>query len=206
MQETLPPGETDNRFGSRTGRAMIERMKATRLRVTAVLVGACIVIAPAQAISSTSLTKVEVGAWNGKVTTNPNNELLCLAQAIYFESRGEPADGQLAVAEVIVNRVQNKRFPNTVCEVVYQGSKRKTGCQFSFTCDGSKDVATDQKSWKFAKDLALTIMQGQLNPVTRKATHYHNRTVKPGWSKKLDKTVEIGNHIFYRFPQRTAAR
>jgi len=195
-----------NKFGNRTGRVMIRRMQETRLWKFAALLSVCGLFVGGPAFSATTVSKETVSNWNGKVTANPENELLCLAQAIYFEARGEPADGQLAVAEVIVNRVENKRYPNSVCEVVYQGSKRRNGCQFSFACDGEKDVANNKKSWKFAKDLALTVMQGDLHPVTKKSTHYHNRTVKPSWSKKLDKTVEIGNHIFYRLPQRTASR
>jgi len=165
--------------------------------------GALIWAAPGSA--ATSFSKSDDRAWNAEVTANPHNELVCLAQAIYFESRGEPADGQIAVAEVIVNRARDKKFPNSICGVVFQGSERRNSCQFSFACDGKKDVATNQKSWKFAKDLALTVMQGQLNPVTRNATHYHNDTVRPRWARKLEKTVKIGKHIFYRLPQRTAS-
>jgi spore germination cell wall hydrolase CwlJ-like protein len=124
----------------------------------------------------------------------------CLAEAIYYEARGESYDGQMAVAEVIVNRTRSSLYPSTYCGVVYQGSTRSTGCQFSFTCDGSLDRAPRGASWAQAKAIAAEVMMGFARPITHRATHYHTVEVAPVWSASLVETTRIGAHIFYRFP------
>ncbi|MEM8937470.1 MAG: cell wall hydrolase, partial [Pseudomonadota bacterium] len=100
-------------------------------------------------------------------------ERTCLAQAIYYEARSEPRVGQLAVADVVLNRVASAVYPDTVCGVVFQGSERVTGCQFSFTCDGSMDARLNERKWKESSDLAGAILAGVRVPVSRNATHYH---------------------------------
>ena len=131
-------------------------------------------------------------------------ERTCLAQAIYYEARSEPRIGQLAVADVVLNRVANALYPNSICEVVFQGSYRRTGCQFTFTCDGAMDARLNQRKWKAAQDMAGAILAGVRVPVTRSATHYHASYVKPRWADRLTPTATIGTHKFYRFPSRTA--
>jgi len=126
----------------------------------------------------------------------------CLAQAIYYEARSESRFGQLAVADVVLNRVDSRHYPDSVCDVVYQGSHRRTGCQFSFTCDGSMDARLNDRLWKNSEMLAGAILAGLRVPVSRNATHYHADYVSPPWAEKLTPTATIGTHKFYKFPSR----
>jgi len=129
------------------------------------------------------------------------SELDCLAEAVYYEARSESTKGQVAVAEVVLNRVRSPHFPKTVCGVVFQGQYRDTGCQFTFTCDGSKRHVPRGEAWDRARAVALHVAMGFARPVTNKATHYHTDYVQPYWSAGLVETAEIGTHIFYRFPK-----
>jgi spore germination cell wall hydrolase CwlJ-like protein len=135
---------------------------------------------------------------------NPR-EQRCMSEAIYYEARGEAYDGQVAVAEVIMNRVRSKHYPGSVCGVVYQGSHRATGCQFTFTCDGSLNRRPRGRGWERAQHVATLVMQGYTRPVTQRATHYHTREINPIWSSGLVQTANIGSHVFYRFPSRAEA-
>lgn len=126
-------------------------------------------------------------------------EQLCMAKAIYFEARSETRSGQMAVAEVLKNRVKSKHYPNSICEVVYQGSGRKSGCQFSFTCDGSFTGLPSGKTWDKSLEMARYVMTHDVEPITRGATHYHTTAVNPLWSTDLRFTRQIGSHKFYRF-------
>jgi spore germination cell wall hydrolase CwlJ-like protein len=128
-------------------------------------------------------------------------ELDCLAEAVYYEARSESAKGQMAVAEVVLNRVRDPNFPKTVCGVVFQGRYRTTGCQFTFTCDGSLRVKPRGEAWDRARAVALHVSMGLSKPITNKATHYHTDYVNPYWSPGLVETATIGTHIFYRFPK-----
>jgi len=130
------------------------------------------------------------------------DEKQCLAEAVYYEARSETRSGQKAVAEVVLNRVASKHFPNSVCGVVYEGSGRKTGCQFSFTCDGSMDIAPKGKSWERSQDIASLVLTGGVTPFTNRATHYHTTAVKPKWAKNMRMTKRVGSHVFYRFAPR----
>lgn len=132
-----------------------------------------------------------------------DKQLDCLSRAVYYEARSEDSVGQLAVAEVVMNRVRDPHFPKTICDVVYQGQYRNTGCQFTFTCDGSVRHKPVGGAWDRAKDVALHVMLGLNKPVTNKATHYHTDYVNPYWAPGLVETAEIGTHIFYRFPRTT---
>lgn len=127
----------------------------------------------------------------------------CLAEAIYYEARSESFAGQMAVADVVMNRVRSRAYPNTVCEVVLQGSHLSTGCQFTFTCDGSRGVRPRGAAWDRAKLIAAQVLMGFSRPVTQRATHYHTDEVSPVWSASLVETTRIGAHIFYRFPSRS---
>ncbi|MEZ5996513.1 MAG: cell wall hydrolase [Hyphomonadaceae bacterium] len=126
----------------------------------------------------------------------------CLSQAIYYEARGESQRGQAAVAEVIMNRVRSGRYPNSICAVVYQGSERSTGCQFTFTCDGSLAHRPRGRAWDRAQRVATAVMLGYNRPVTQGATHYHTHAVNPVWNSGLVETTSIGSHVFYRLPNR----
>jgi len=130
-------------------------------------------------------------------------ERRCLAEAIYYEARSENFGGQAAVAEVVLNRVRHRAYPDTVCGVVFQGSERTTGCQFTFTCDGSIQRAPYGRTWERAQLVAEHALMGFAQPVTRRATHYHTTAVDPIWNDSLVRTRRIGAHIFYRFPNRS---
>lgn len=125
----------------------------------------------------------------------------CLATAIYYEARSESLSGQLGVAEVIANRVNDHRYPNTICDVVYQGATRTTGCQFTFTCDGAMDKKPRGAKWDKAQSVAAHVMMDLNERKTGGATHYHATYVDPVWNSGLIKTSQIGVHIFYRFPR-----
>ena len=125
-------------------------------------------------------------------------ERRCLATAIYFEARGEPVRGQIAVAQVILNRVRSPLFPETICGVVYQGQMHP-GCQFSFTCDGHTDNPRNDDQWALAQDIAKKITAGQLwLPEVGYSTYYHANYVSPSWVGDMNKIDKIGRHIFYK--------
>lgn len=129
-----------------------------------------------------------------------DRQAMCLATAIYHEARGEELKGQFAVAEVILNRVDSPRFPNTICGVVYQGvtEGRIGGCQFSFACDGRSEAMPNRA----ARDLSLRIAQvmsdGAMRPLTRGALFFHTYAVSPPWASRFTQTTQIGAHLFYR--------
>lgn len=125
----------------------------------------------------------------------------CLSEAVYYEARSERKSGQIAVAEVIMNRVKDHRYPNTICGVVYQGATRTTGCQFTFTCDGATDRQPRGSRWITAQAVASHLMMGLNEEKTSGATHYHATYVNPVWNSGLVRTQKIGTHIFYRFPR-----
>ena len=125
--------------------------------------------------------------------------LECLTSAIYYEAGQEPLAGQQAVAQVVLNRVRHPAFPASVCGVVYQGSTRQTGCQFTFTCDGSLARAPERSSWNRAREVARAALNGFVQPSVGNATHYHASYVAPYWAPTLAKTAILGAHIFYRW-------
>jgi hypothetical protein len=125
--------------------------------------------------------------------------LQCLTQAIYYEAASEPDAGQRAVAQVVLNRVAHPAYPDTVCGVVYQGSERRTGCQFTFTCDGSLARQPVRAFWDRARRVALAALSGAVYRPVGLATHYHTVQVHPYWAASLDRVGTIGAHIFYRW-------
>ncbi|WP_221930913.1 cell wall hydrolase [Telmatospirillum sp. J64-1] len=132
--------------------------------------------------------------------SGPNEELACLAQNIYFEARGEPQVGQLAVAHVTLNRVAHPAFPNTVCEVVTQGGK-KGPCQFSWWCDGRSTEPRDLDAWAAALTLAREVLNGRTEDPTNGALYYHVVDLEVAWSEeKVDPQV-IGRHIYFMLPE-----
>jgi hypothetical protein len=125
--------------------------------------------------------------------------LQCLTQAIYYEAASEPDAGQRAVAQVVLNRVAHPAYPDTVCGVVYQGSERRTGCQFTFTCDGSLARKPSRVFWDRAQRVALAALSGAVYRPVGLATHYHTTAIHPYWADSLDTVGVIGAHIFYRW-------
>lgn len=125
--------------------------------------------------------------------------LECLTSAVYYEAGSEDADGQRAVAQVVLNRVRHPAFPSTVCGVVYEGSTRATGCQFTFTCDGSLARGPSSAGWARARKVAEAALAGSVYASVGTATHYHADYVVPYWAPTLAKNAVVGSHIFYRW-------
>jgi len=173
-------------------------------------------ISYAQAITLPNVVEGEL------YTESSHPELYCLAKNIYFEAKSEPIAGQYAVADVVLNRVKDSRFPKTICEVVYEGplreswqTKKQTDlddaeriyypirdrCQFSWWCDGKSDNIKDGDAWRKAQEIAYRLVNDYKHRgLTEGATHYHATYVNPKWAPTLDLVGRIGTHIFYRWP------
>lgn len=132
-------------------------------------------------------------------------DLACLAEALYFEARGESVRGQFAVAEVILNRVDTSAYPNTVCGVIHQGTGRKYQCQFTYTCDGHSEKINEPKAYERVAKVARVMLDGGERALTSGATHYHTKAVNPRWARKFPRTASIGQHLFYRMPTRVSS-
>ena len=137
---------------------------------------------------------------------------ICLALNTYHEAKNQSLVGQIATAQVVMNRVEDNRFPNTICEVVKEGPTRpswedhnkeytiKHRCQFSWYCDGKDDTPKNEKAWKTAQDVAFLVLYDKIKlDVTEGATHYHATYVRPAWAKTKKRTTRIEKHIFYRW-------
>lgn len=125
--------------------------------------------------------------------------LRCLTQAVYFEAALEPDAGQAAVAQVVLNRVRDPNYAKTVCGVVFEGAERSTGCQFSFTCDGSLSQAPVAWAWERARKAAERALNGAVAQEVGTATHYHADYVDPWWAPSVARVNKIGTHVFYRW-------
>ncbi len=123
----------------------------------------------------------------------------CLSEVLYYEARGEGAGGQKAIAEVVFHRMNRGDYGHSICAVVYEG-KGRPGCQFSFTCNGQINRPKQMADWREAEKLAAQILTGQvpLRNATGGALNYHAVSVAPDWADTMDKTTQIGNHVFYR--------
>src|SRR5688572_25735736 len=129
-----------------------------------------------------------------------DQSLECLTQAVYYEARNQSADGQRAVAQVVLNRVRHPAYPNSVCGVVFQGSERITGCQFSFTCDGSMYRGIDRRAWERAREIAHAALSGDVYRPVGLALNFHTTSISPYWAPSLVRQAVVGSHIFYRRP------
>jgi spore germination cell wall hydrolase CwlJ-like protein len=130
----------------------------------------------------------------------------CLSEALYYEARGESADGRKAVAEVVFHRMNKGHYGHSICAVVYEGAG-KSGCQFSFTCNGDLTRHKEPEAWRDSEKMAARILTGEirLRNATGGATNYHAISVNPEWADTLERTTQIGNHIFYKGIPRTRA-
>jgi len=143
-------------------------------------------------------------AWvNSPIPVNARtaSEVRCLATAIYFEARGEAQKGQIAVAQVVLNRLKNPAYPNTICGVVYQNKNKRNRCQFSFACDGITDRITDKRSWAASQVLARRVLNDDRTLYMASvgaSTHYHATYVRPRWARTMTKMEKIGRHVFYK--------
>jgi len=126
--------------------------------------------------------------------------LFCLAQAVYFEARSQPLIEQVAVAQVVLNRVYSDRYPDKVCDVVYENHfpNKLHKCQFSFMCDGMAENIEDADAWLVANQVASMVLQPSFPDLIEKATNYHADYVRPVWANKITKVAQVGRHIFYR--------
>src|SRR6476659_3333345 len=163
-------------------------------------------LAPDQAIKLNAEIPVTVGpnpaaaAFRFKGNDAARAQALnCLASAVYYEAGNQDADGERAVAQVVLNRVRHPAFPGTVCGVVYQGSTRTTGCQFTFTCDGSLNRQPDADGWRRAMQIAAEALAGSVYAPVGWATHYHADYVVPYWASTMAKNAVVGAHLFYRW-------
>lgn len=137
--------------------------------------------------------------WLGLSGAARAKQELCLSNAIYFEARSEPERGQMAVAQVVMNRVFSPYYPETICGVVYQNSHRRYSCQFTFACDRIRDVVTEPEAWEVATRIARDTLDGKIwLPEIGRATHYHATYVRPWWARSMNKYKTLGLHIFYR--------
>ena len=163
-------------------------------------------LANATGIAAGAPVAERVNGKSGKRRGGYSSELECLTQAVYFEARGETVQGQAAVAQVVMNRVRHPSFPKTVCGVVFQGSHRVTGCQFSFACDGSMRSRREAKAWARARKIAARTMSGVVLSDVGSATHFHTTAVAPSWGPQMRRVAQVGLHVFYRFnPRKKAA-
>ncbi|QPM89062.1 cell wall hydrolase [Pseudooceanicola algae] len=133
------------------------------------------------------------------------DQFQCLAEALYFEARGESVKGQFAVAEVILNRADSPDFPSSVCGVINQGTGRKYACQFTYTCDGRAETISEPRAYARVAKVASIMLAGAPRTLVDGATYYHTTHVNPSWSRRLNKTASIGVHQFYVSPTRTAS-
>ena len=134
-----------------------------------------------------------------------SRDLDCLTQAVYYEARGEGRAGMQAVAQVVLNRTRHGAFPRTVCGVVYQGASRRTGCQFSFTCNGAMRQGVNRAAWSRARAVASAALSGEVYAPVGNATHFHTTGVSPRWRHSLVRVNQVGTHIFYRFGGRSGS-
>lgn len=160
------------------------------------------VLAPAASRGIETMTPEEL-ADRRAVRAVAEGDLHCLTEALYFEARGESRQGQRAVAEVILNRVDSGAYPGSVCGVV--GQSNRNGCQFSYRCDGHSDAIRDRQAWAEVQEVARTMLAGGSRDLTAGATYYHARYVSPGWARRFSHTATIGAHVFYRDDRRRTA-
>lgn len=135
-----------------------------------------------------------------------SRDLDCLTEAVYYEARGEGRDGMRAVAQVVLNRVRHPAYPKSVCGVVYQGSNRSSGCQFSFTCNREVLGRRNAAAWDRARTIASGALSGQVFGTVGNATHFHTTAVNPNWRHSLVRVAQVGDHLFYRFSGRAGSR
>lgn len=198
MQSATPSPELDGMASPELARlrAAVPQTSATALRQvnpdTALALNAAIPIASQANPSARPFTLLGNPADRAR-------SLDCLTAAIYYEAAREPTDGQRAVAQVILNRVRHPAYPATVCGVVFEGARRSTGCQFSFSCDGSLRSAPVASYWERARSVAQAALSGYVYAPVGWATHYHANYVMPYWAPTLVKSANVGLHIFYRW-------
>ncbi len=183
----------DQRLGSLFG---AERRALGRTELTA------LVRTPTETLTLSD--KMTEGYLEAQPAAKGGDEWACLTEALYFEARGEKVKGIFGVAEVILNRVDDRRFPNSVCGVINQGTGERYRCQFTYTCDGRPETIKELSAYERVGKVARIMLDGAPRTLTEGATHYHTKSVKPKWSRVFPRTTTIGYHHFYREPVRAA--
>ena len=192
---------------SRSDRVLVAAM-AIVLATASVAIGASLTYRPATGqLAAVAPVAAPAAPITDTVLTRLLAEHRCLSEVLYYEARGEGASGQKAIAEVVFHRMNTGNFGHSICAVVYEGAGH-SGCQFSFTCNGDLLRRKDQVAWRSAEALAARILTGEvrLANATGGAINYHAISVSPGWADTLEKTTQIGNHIFYRGASRGTVR
>ncbi len=185
------------------GRAgSVATVTARNAPATAAIPGASIPAVP----SAVTAARLDFASLDAMPAASGDAQWQCLAEAVYFESRGEPLAGQIAVAEVVLNRTDSPSYPGSVCGVTKQGAGSGRGCQFSYACDGHPDTMRSGVARERAGKIARMLIDGRPRTVTDGATHFHATRVRPDWSRRFARTAAIGHHIFYRESTRVAAR
>jgi spore germination cell wall hydrolase CwlJ-like protein len=198
------PATGDVEIGPRMSVASIDPSTAAALDAIAGIAPQSTTPMPVMASEQLAYARAQApvtgGFATGQAIATNEKELWCLATAIYFEARGESYRGQVAVAQVVQNRVKDHRYPDTICGVVFQNQSRRNSCQFSFACDGIPETINDSRSWAQAQDIAQRFMAGELYLTeVGDATHYHATYVRPAWAPRMTKVTQIGLHVFYKF-------
>ncbi len=198
-QSNDPTAQIGQEFASVLGAEHQIVVALPQARMAALAAGP-LLAAPKPKASSSQLNAVAISysdAWLDQVALPQGDaEWNCLRTALYFEARGESLKGEFAVAEVILNRVDSPEYPSTVCKVVNQGGGG--GCQFSYTCDGARDVMHEPGAIDRAGRIARVMLDGAPRALTMGATHFHTRSIRPAWASRFAKTASIGAHVFYR--------
>ena len=203
--------QADNVLASRLGAVLGQERKAlsvvpdANVSALATLPTASergVMTSPTATVSTASVGPADLGAMPA---ASGGAEWQCLAEALYFEARGETTKGIFAVGEVILNRVDSGNYPNTICGVVNQGTGRRYACQFTYTCDGNDERIGEPAAYARVGKVAKLLIEGAPRDLTAGATHYHTRAVSPRWARRFPQTAQIGSHLFYREPTRTAS-
>jgi spore germination cell wall hydrolase CwlJ-like protein len=197
--------KSDHRFGAILGHGLA---RGALLLLAAAVVAIAVTgertsLHHASAMWPRQLADFKLGRMSAPTTADPAEEIRCLALNIYFEARGEPEIGKVAVGQVVMNRVADAGFPATVCAVVQQGGEAaRHRCQFSWWCDGQSDRPRDWRAWAESREVARAVYWARIADPTRGALWYHAASVKPGWREALRLGPQFGQHIFYqRKPQ-----
>ncbi|SMH37473.1 cell wall hydrolase [Maritimibacter sp. HL-12] len=184
------------------GRGAPEALVAQLLdseRVARAGVGATRIARLASVNPTSKAAALQSETWiSGQPVANGGDQWRCLAEALYFEARGENAKGLFAVAEVILNRVDSAQYPDSVCGVIQQGTGKRYACQFTYTCDGRPEHVSNPDAFARVGKVARVMLDGAPRNLTNGALFYHTDAVAPSWSRKFDRTASIGVHHFYR--------
>jgi spore germination cell wall hydrolase CwlJ-like protein len=199
--------QADEVLASRLGALLGQERQALNVVPSARM--AALTTPPAAALRNVATSPVPFQYDNDFLASLPpasgGAEWECLAEALYFEARGETVRGLFAVGEVILNRVDSSLYPSSVCAVVNQGTGRPYACQFTYTCDGNSDVIREREAYNRVGKVARLLLDGAERGLTDGATHYHTRAVSPSWARRFPMTAQIGSHLFYRQGTQTAS-